>query len=604
MSVARRAVIGFTAVLVIAMSACAFVFVESGVSRSRLADYRSGARQLEVAMASIRADFYAYDDQMNMYVALLAGGGDGQHKLAEQTYQQAVDARVRLDAQLQSVTRLTKDAKLRAQLDRIAKDVTAYGGFADKTRTAGTNGDVPAALRVQTVDNLAPSDDVMPALDEASRIVRTAVDADLAQLDRQQLQVQRFTAVGGTVLALVIGFLALGMRRWVVRPVSLLRASMSGIASGERARSERLVVHGRDEFSELAGCFNTMLDSLDRQDAELVQASAVREHHLQASFEQQRAAEQMVRSRAQSVVDETAAAVRGDLEELMAAVQVVREAADTIDVKVSSADAVTQGVVDNARRADEVVSALETSLRRVAGMTELIAGVADQTKLLALNATIEAARAGEAGRGFSVVADEVKQLATTTATSTGEIVATIASLERDAEAMTSAIAAMSEALGGVDDATSALKEVAAAQHALVQRLDTKVMETIGKVDGMATIADRLERRQHPRIHLTGKVRLRGPNGVFEGEFGDLSEGGLLCVCTRPTGMRQGTLVDVDFEVDGQRFSQRCQVVVSPVAKENEVRLQFINAAPALVKVARQLTGEGPEPSVGRASRKV
>jgi len=595
MSVARRAVIGFTVVLVIAMSACAFVFVQAGIARGRLADYRSGAREVETSMASVRADFYAYDDQMNMYVAVLAGGGHAQHKLAEEAFQQAVDARIRLDAELASVRPLIKDATLRTQLDRIVKDVAAYGEFADKTRSAGMNWDVPTALKVQTVDNLPPSEDIMPALDEASKIVRSVVNAELKELDRQQAQVQEFTAVGGTMLALVIGFLAFGMRRWIVRPVSVLQATIAGIASGERSRSERLRVHGRDEFSKLSACFNTMLDSLDQQDAELQLAIDVREHHMQESFEQQRAAEQMVRARAQSVVDETAATVRADLEELMAAVQVVREAADTIDSKVGSADTVTQGVVGNARRAEQVVSELEASLRRVAGMTELIAGVADQTKLLALNATIEAARAGEAGRGFSVVADEVKQLATTTATSTNEIVATIASLERDAGAMTSAISSMSVALGGVDEATGALKEVAAAQHALVQRLDSKVIETIAKVDGMATLADRLERRQHPRVPLTGTVRLRGPNGVLEGEFGDLSEGGLLCVCSRPAELRPGTLVDVDFEVDGQRFSQRCQVVMAPVMKENEVRLQFLNAAPALIKAARRLTGDASEP---------
>jgi methyl-accepting chemotaxis protein len=601
MSVARRTVIGFAVVLVISMSACAFVFVEAGLSRASLADYRAGARRLEVGMASVRADFYAYDDQLNMYVAVLAGGGD--RRVAETTFQQAVDARRRLDGELVAMRALVAmrepatDGSLRALLARIAGDVAAYGGFADKARAAGRRGDVRTALRIQTIDNLAPSDDVMPALDEAAAVVAKLVDARITDLDRQQTQVQVLTATGGSVLAIVIGLLAAGMRRWIVRPVSRLRAGMAGIASGERSRSERLTVHGRDEFSELARCFNSMLDSLERQDADLQEAAAVREQQMQAGFEQQRAAEQMVRTRAQSVVDQTAAMVRVDLEELTEAVQVVRQAADTIDAKVGSADAVTRGVVENARRADAVVSALEASLRRVAGMTELIAGVADQTKLLALNATIEAARAGEAGRGFSVVADEVKQLATTTATSTGEIGATIASLERDAEAMTSAIASMSAALGGVDEATGALKEVASAQHALVERLDGKVGETIAKIDGMATLADRLERRQHARVPLTGVIRLNGPDGVLEGRFGDLSEGGLLCVCGRPTDLQAGTFVVAEFEVQGQRFSQRCQVVPSPAGKDDQVRAHFVDPAPALVDAARRLAGRQP---AGRA----
>jgi hypothetical protein len=153
-----------------------------------------------------------------------------------------------------------------------------------------------------------------------------------------------------------------------------------------------------------------------------------------------------------------------------------------------------------------------------------------------------------------VVADEVKQLAMTTATSTGEIVATIATLERDAAAMTAAISAMSEGLTGVDEATSVLKQVAQEQHALVGRLDDKVGDTIEKINGMATLADRLERRAHPRVPLDQPVRLRGPVGVFEGQFGDLSEGGMLRTCQRAPGMAPGTLVDVEFEL-GRRAVQ-------------------------------------------------
>jgi len=589
MSVARRAMIGFVAITVIALSAVVFVYVQASQARDALESYRTSTHRLEMGIEGVRTSFYAFDDQMNMYVAVLAGGtGTDQGKLAEETFQQAVDARLALDGRLHDMGTLTKDPRLTALLTRITKDTTAYEEFADQTRTAGMNGDAAKAVHLSTIDNLQPSNDIMPALDDAAAIVKAAVDAEQTQLVTQQQEVQRFIVVGAGALLAVILALAIGMHRWVVRPVSRLRDVIGGIASGERARSERVPVRSKDEFGQLAACFNQMLDTLATQDRELRDATVHREQQMQASFEQQRIAEKAVRSRAQRVVDETAEAVRADLHELMSSVQVVRAAADTIDAKVGSADVVTRGVVDNARRADEVVSALETSLRRVAGMTELIAGVADQTKLLALNATIEAARAGTAGRGFSVVADEVKQLATTTAKSTKEIVTTIASLERDAEAMTSAIGAMSAALGGVDDATGALKEVAAEQHALVQRLDAKVSETIGRIDSMATIAERLERRAHPRMQVSGELRLRGPNGVVQAEFGDLSEGGLLCRCPRPVSIKPGTLVDVDFTLDGQRFSQRCQVIAADGTTDTQVRVRFVNASPALVSAVRRL----------------
>jgi len=118
-------------------------------------------------------------------------------------------------------------------------------------------------------------------------------------------------------------------------------------------------------------------------------------------------------------------------------------------------------------------------------MAQLIAGVAEQTKLLALNATIEAARAGEAGHGFQVVAGEVKQLAQATARSTDEIAATITALERDAEAMTTAIGAVTGAIAGVDEASDLLAEVAVQQRDLLAALETSVGTSMGAVTSMA-----------------------------------------------------------------------------------------------------------------------
>src|SRR6202012_5152048 len=101
-----------------------------------------------------------------------------------------------------------------------------------------------------------------------------------------------------------------------------------------------------------------------------------------------------------------------------------RAAAGTIDDRVAAVDALTRGVVDQAREVDRVLGPLGQSLQQVATMAQLIAGVSDQTKLLALNATIEAARAGSAGQGFTVVASEVKELASPSAPPADQATAT------------------------------------------------------------------------------------------------------------------------------------------------------------------------------------
>jgi methyl-accepting chemotaxis protein len=138
-------------------------------------------------------------------------------------------------------------------------------------------------------------------------------------------------------------------------------------------------------------------------------------------------------------------------------------------------------MVDEARQADQLVTDLTASLRRVGGIAELIAGVAAQTNLLALNATIEAARAGEAGRGFAVVAGEVKELATTTSQSTGDITAMLAELEGQMTTVSAAITAMTDGIAAIDNTTTGVRAASELQRQVVERLGRQVEDVMDRV---------------------------------------------------------------------------------------------------------------------------
>lgn len=240
-------------------------------------------------------------------------------------------------------------------------------------------------------------------------------------------------------LALVIGTLiALAISRSICGPLRKTTDAMNNIAQGEGDLTQRLVSIGKDEVAELAVAFNrfaekvqSMVVQVSSSTSQLASAAeqmsvitdetqqSVQEQHSQ--IEQVAAAINEMAATAQEVANSAAnaaeAAHNAD-DESNQGRRVVQETIDTID---SLASDIGQAV--------GVINQLEENSTNIGGVLEVIRGIAEQTNLLALNAAIEAARAGEQGRGFAVVADEVRTLAHRTQKSTQEIQSMIEGLQ-------------------------------------------------------------------------------------------------------------------------------------------------------------------------------
>jgi len=258
--------------------------------------------------------------------------------------------------------------------------------------------------------------------------------------------------IAGIVVVLVL-MLVLIVRS-IVAPLRAAVTAMANIASGESDLTRTLETHGKDEITELGTHFNAFIAKLRNVVGQL-QSSAVALG--QASTDLGTNAEQaQSRSQQQSQqMDLVATAVN----EVTYGVQDVAKNAEHAASEMRDAESqAQQGQVniDNSLRqiehlsgtigqAVDVMHSLSSESTQIGGVLEVISSIAEQTNLLALNAAIEAARAGEQGRGFAVVADEVRLLAQRTQKSTAEIQAMIERLQRHSDAAVKVIGDSSRA---------------------------------------------------------------------------------------------------------------------------------------------------------------
>jgi len=478
---------------------------------------------------------------------------------------------------------------------------TAASDLADRLTTMSAAADAFATAAKGITQDLAhpqPADPKPLARAAAAAVepMTTVLDGLLAARIAGQTA-QRTRSLLITLAGLVLAaWSAAGVWWQTRRDVRLVVSGMSAIADGEL--DERPLPDGGDEFGDIGAALAVTRSRLSEQERQLQEAQRAREHQMHLSFQHQRDAEQQLRLRAQSVIDETATVVAEELQDVVVQVGAVREAASTIDERVAATDQVSHEVVGDAREADRVVAALVDSLRRVGGMAEVISGVADQTRLLALNASIEAARAGEAGRGFSVVASEVKDLATTTAESTQQITSTIQALESDANAVATTIATMTTRIRGLDDATAVLGNVATQQHALVTRLDSAVTEAIDRVTSMSSLTQRLERRRVERVAASGTVTLDVGGRTYPAELRDLSTLGAQ-VITSPSRVRPGEAISLQLKLAATPLRLAATVVrVFPAGDRHEVGLEFLDLSPTDLEQLRVHVAELSEEHAG------
>ena len=295
-----------------------------------------------------------------------------------------------------------------------------------------------------------------------------ALAAALAKAHSSQNISMTFTGL----LALLILMLLTGIRRFVLQPIDRMHQLVEDLGQGEGDLSRRLPANRNDEIGDLSRAFNHFLEKTDQTVSNVMKSVirlipmadelAVTNEQVQSSTVKQSEQSQKVHTGMLATKD-AAGSVSSAVERISAAteqgcgrvehgLQVVQESSINMN-----------RLAERIAGAGDTINRLQQSSDRIEGIIDVIGNIAEQTNLLALNAAIEAARAGEAGRGFAVVADEVRSLAGKTHDSTQEVQSMVEAIRSETAqvvtVMRQSVDAVQDSQELVDASRSSLEEI-------------------------------------------------------------------------------------------------------------------------------------------------
>ena len=408
----------------------------------------------------------------------------------------------------------------KAAFDAVVAKAKEFQTFRTETARLGTEVS-PAAANEQGNNDANRSNRKQLQAD-----VDKLVELDRLDLDAVRASIEEYYVAGRQTLIIfaVIGILAgIGIASWIgtakiAGPLRRVNGALTSLTEGKMdvAIPEKV---GRDEIGLLWSTVGTFRDTLvetERLKAAQADAEAQRQadqkallDRLAREFESEvgevlatvtqtaqstlKAAEVMVAD-----AEETSGrsiAVASASEQTSANVQAVAGASEELSSSIAEigrqigeASTLIGAAVEQARLTDHDVRSLADSASKVGTIVAMIQAIAEQTNLLALNATIEAARAGEAGRGFAVVASEVKALASQTAKATQDIEAQMGTIQGATQQSVEKIADISRRIADLDHITSSISGAATQQNAATGEIARNISEAaVGAAEVAQTI---------------------------------------------------------------------------------------------------------------------
>jgi methyl-accepting chemotaxis protein len=383
------------------------------------------------------------------------------------------------------------DAKEKELLSRFRNGYGEYLRQGLKLADMATNATAIGSSTERSAAIVFATASVAPLYTKPAEAIKALVDYNIAEGDTMYKGAmtsyhKTFTFMTITIIVMILCGVATGLliARSCTHPISRVLDMLSDIAGGEGDLTRRLNVAGRDEVAQLAGAFNQFVDKLH----DIIMKVAGNSHQVaSAAIQLSSSAEEMATGTEQMSVQASTIATAG---EEMAATssniarnctfaasgsQIASETAAAGAIVVDRTIEVMHRISVQVRESSVMIGSLGRRSDQIGEIVGTIEDIADQTNLLALNAAIEAARAGEQGRGFAVVADEVRALAERTTKATKEIGDMIRTVQQETR---SAVSLMEQGVNEVERGTSeasrsgeALKEILAQVNSVTAQVN-------------------------------------------------------------------------------------------------------------------------------------
>ncbi len=469
----------------------------------------SVANNLDVLQAGLADDgAYTLKDSQGREGAEFIEQANQVSQVSRLMLQAMNEARVRLDQSRkgddsQSQGRIEQAAQALDQAEQLKTTVKDAGYQTVLNEVTGHIASFSEKLAEYT-DLLEREKQVYRQLHERANQVTEHVDQAYAAEDasmQAELKHNALLILGSSALALLVGLIAAWLiTRLIVGPLRSVIRVAEQIAAGDL--TGRVEVERRDEIGQLmramqqmslglSGIVSGLQASIEQLASSAHSLSAVTEQTHKEVSSQKEETEQV--AAAMNQMTATVHDVARNAEEAAQAAQAADGKVDSGQVVVRQSMQRIELLADSAQSASQSIGSLSTQIQNIGSVLEVIKSVAEQTNLLALNAAIEAARAGEQGRGFAVVADEVRALARRTQQSTGEIEQLVSALRLAAQSSVRQIQDSGELVKlAVSDALqteSALGSIAAA----VSQIQQMNQQIAAAAEQQSSVAEEINR---------------------------------------------------------------------------------------------------------------